>query len=154
MKRVLVSLLVVGALLTAVAFADDAKDEAIKKDRERIQGVWRVIALVVDGNEAKEEDAKKISVVNGADGTWNLRSDSVEVSQGTSTIDPTKEPKTIDFTPTRGEAKGDQFHGIYEVGENTRKLCFAPAGKERPTEFAAPAGTQHILVTFERVKDE
>jgi uncharacterized protein (TIGR03067 family) len=146
--------LVVGALLTAVAFADDAKDEAIKKDRERIQGVWRVIALVVDGNEAKEEDAKKISVVNGADGTWNLRSDSVEVSQGTSTIDPTKEPKTIDFTPTRGEAKGDQFHGIYEVGENTRKLCFAPAGKERPTEFAAPAGTQHILVTFERVKDE
>jgi uncharacterized protein (TIGR03067 family) len=154
MKRSLFSLLVVGALLTAIASADDAKDEAIKKDRERIQGVWRVIALVVDGNEGKEEDAKKISVVNGADGTWNLRSGDMEVSQGTSTIDPTKEPKTIDFTPTRGEAKGDQFHGIYEISENTRKLCFAPAGKERPTEFAAPAGTQHILVTFERVKDK
>ncbi len=154
MRRSFFSLLVVGALLTAIAAADDAKDKAIEKDRQRIQGVWQVVALVIDGNKAEEQDAKKLSVVNGADGTWNLRSEDMEISRGTSTFDPTKEPKTIDFTPTEGEAKGDQFLGIYELGKNKRKLCFAPAGKDRPTEFASTPGTGHILVTFERVKTE
>ena len=56
MKRLLFSLLVFGALLPAIASADDANEEAIKKDRERIQGLWRVVALVIDGNEAAEED--------------------------------------------------------------------------------------------------
>ena len=35
-----------------------------------------------------EEDAKKLTVVNGSDGTWNLRSEGKEISKGTSTIDP------------------------------------------------------------------
>ncbi|MEO8497646.1 MAG: TIGR03067 domain-containing protein [Planctomycetota bacterium] len=152
MKRSLFTLLVVGALLTAMASADDAKDEAIKKDREQIQGVWQVVSLVIDGNEAAKDDAKKLSVVNGADGTWNLRNGNMEVSQGDSTIDPTQKLKTIDFTPTKGESKGDRFFGIYELGQNSRKLCFAPAGKERPTEFSSRSGSQHILVTFEREK--
>jgi uncharacterized protein (TIGR03067 family) len=154
MKRSFFSLMVAGAFLAAVASADEAQDKAIEKDRQRIQGVWRVVALVVNGNNAEERDAKKISVVNGADGTWILRSEETDIAKGTSTIDPSKEPKTIDFTPTEGESKGDQFQGIYELGKNTRKLCFAPAGQERPTEFSSTSGSQHILVTFERVKDE
>ena len=65
-----------------------------------------------------------------------------------------KKPKTIDFTPTEGGGKGDQYLGIYELGEKTRKLCFAPSGKDRPTEFSSTPENQHILVTFERVKSE
>ena len=44
MKSSRFSLLVVGVLLTAIAFADDAKDkdEAIKKDRERIEGDFSI----------------------------------------------------------------------------------------------------------------
>jgi uncharacterized protein (TIGR03067 family) len=76
----------------------------------------------------------------------------MEISKGTSTFDPTKKPKTIDFTPTEGEGKGNLYLGIYELGENTRKLCFAPAGKERPTEFSSTPSNEHILVTFEREK--
>jgi hypothetical protein len=30
------------------------------------------VALEVDGNKASDEDAKKIKVVNGPDGTWTL----------------------------------------------------------------------------------
>ncbi|SRR6266496_2788564 len=50
-------LLVVGAILTAIATiasADDAKNEAIKKDRKQIEGTWRVVALEVNGNKAME----------------------------------------------------------------------------------------------------
>lgn len=155
MKRTYLGILAVGALLTAIAAiasAADAKDEAIKKDRKQIEGTWRIVALVVNGNQAMEEDAKKLTVVNGSGGTWSLHSEGNEVTKGTSTIDPTKKPKTIDFTPTEGESKGKLHLGIYELGEKTRKMCFASPGKERPTEFASAAGSEHILVTFEREK--
>jgi uncharacterized protein (TIGR03067 family) len=152
-----IGLSVLGLALIAMALfatAGDSKDEAIKKDRKLIEGTWRVVALEVDGNKASDEDAKKIAVVNGPDGTWTLFSDGKEIGKGTNSFDPTKKPKTIDFTQTEGEGKGNLYLGIYELGENTRKLCFAPPGKDRPTEFVSMPGTDHILVTFERVKDK
>jgi uncharacterized protein (TIGR03067 family) len=152
MIRLLFGLFTFAMFLTALASIgahDDAKDKAIKKDRKQIEGTWRVVALVVDGNPANEEDAKKLTVVNGSDGAWSLRSEDQEISKGSSSFDPTKKLKTIDFTPTEGADKDKQFLGIYELGEKTRKLCFAPSGKERPTEFSSTPGSEHILVTFE-----
>lgn len=157
MRNPFFGFLFVGVLLTAVvarAFADEAQDEAIKKDRKLIEGTWRVVALEIDGNKSMEEDARKLTVVNGSDGTWSLRSEGNEISKGTSTIDPTKKPKTIDFTVTEGEGKGNQYPGIYELGEKTRKLCFAPPGNARPTEFSSTPGSEHILVTLEREKSK
>lgn len=155
MKTCLLGLSVIGfslVITASFAGAEDAKDEAIKKDRKQIEGTWRAVALEVDGNKASDEDAKKITVVNGPDGTWTLFSEGKEVGKGTNSFDPTKKPKTIDFTPTEGEGKGNLYLGIYELSENTRKLCFAPPGKNRPAEFISMPGSEHILVTFEREK--
>ena len=154
MKNSFCGFLAAAALLTAIATitaADDAKDEAIKKDRKKIEGTWRVVALEVDGNKSPEEDARKLTVVNGSDGTWSLRSEDKEI-KGTSTIDPTVKPKTIDLTWTDEEGKENHSLGIYELGETTRKLCFAPPGKARPSEFSSTPGSEHILVKFEREK--
>ena len=155
MRSSSVGLFVVGVFLSAIAtiaYADDAMDEAIKKDRKLIEGTWRIVALEVNGNKAGEQDARRLSVVNGSDGTWRLLSEGKEITKGTSTFDPTKKPKTLDFTVTEGEAKGKQYLGIYELGEKTRKMCFAPPGKARPTEFTTSPGSEHIFVTFEREK--
>ena len=157
MRHRLVARAVVGALITAIAAiasADDAKDAAIQKDRNQIKGTWRVVVLVVNGSTAKEEDARKLTVVNGSDGTWSLYSEGKNISKGTSTFDPTKTPKTLGFTPTEGDTKGDQFFGIYELGKNTRKMCFAPLGKGRPADFSSTPGSEHICLTFEREKTE
>lgn len=56
--------------------------------------------------------------------------------------------------PTEGVWKVNQYLGIYEFGEETRRMCFAPPGKERPTVFAFTPGSEIILVTFEREKTE
>jgi uncharacterized protein (TIGR03067 family) len=157
MRSSFIGFVVVAVLFTAIATiatADDAKEEAIKKERKQIEGTWRIVTLEVNGNKAMEEDAKKLTVVNGADGTWSLLSEDKEISKGTSTIDPMKKPKTIDFTATEGEGKGKQYLGIYELSEKTRKMCFAPPEKERPTEFSSMPGSGHILVTFEREKNK
>ncbi len=157
MGRLLFGFMFVGVLLTAIgeiASADEAKDEAIKKDHKLIEGTWRIVALEINGEKSIEEDAKRLTVVNGSDGTWSLRSEGNEVSKGTSTIDPTQKPKTIDLTPTEGGGKDKAHLGIYELGEGTRKLCFAPPGKDRPTKFSSTKGSEHILVTFEREKSK
>lgn len=152
MRRALCGLLCVGALFATIALADDAKDEAIKKDKKLIEGTWRATELVVDGNKSQEEDAKKIKVVNASDGTWTLFSDDQEIAKGTSTFDPSQKPKTIDFMTTEGEGEGKTHLGIYELEENTRKVCFVAPGKDRPTDFTSTSGSERILVVFQREK--
>jgi uncharacterized protein (TIGR03067 family) len=147
MDKLLLGIATVGLVLTQIP-----KEEAIKQDRQRIEGTWRIVALEINGNKVNEEDARKLTVVNGSDGTWSVRSEGNEIASGTSAIDPAKTPKTLDFAQTEGEGKGQQYLAIYELGENTRRLCFAPPGKERPTEFASPVGSEIVLVTFEREK--
>jgi uncharacterized protein (TIGR03067 family) len=146
-----------GVGLMAVVFgtllpAEDARDEAVKKDRKKYEGTWQIVSLEVDGNQAGEEDARKITVTNAADGQWTLEAEGKVVARGTSVIDPTKKPKTVDLTVTEGKDKGKTALGIYEFSDDTRKVCLAPAGKGRPTEFAAPSGSGHILAVLKRVK--
>jgi uncharacterized protein (TIGR03067 family) len=145
-------ILVALLMVTTPASADDPHDEALQQERKLIEGTWRIVALEINGNKLGNEDAKKITVVNGPDGAWSLLSEGKEVAQGTNLFYPTKKPKTIDFTITAGGGKGNVHRGIYGLGEKSRRLCFAPAGKDRPAEFSSTAGSEHILVTFEREK--
>ncbi|MBX7102804.1 MAG: TIGR03067 domain-containing protein [Gemmataceae bacterium] len=139
-------------LVVAPVIADDATDKAMKEDRAKIAGTWRGVMIEVNGGRLSDEDARQVMVVNGTDGTWVLHHKGKVISRGTSTFNPTKNPKTVDFTPTEGEGKGNSYLGIYELGESTRKMCFAPAGKKRPEAFTTTSGSEHILVRFEREK--
>jgi len=130
--------------------AADANDEAIKKDRWHLEGTWRITSLEVNGIKTAEQDARSLFVINGLDGSWALRADGIDISKGTTTLDPSKTVKTIDITPTEGSGKGEQWVGIYELGENTRKLCYAPAGRGRPTEFGSKPGSEQVFVIYER----
>jgi uncharacterized protein (TIGR03067 family) len=134
----------------SLGFADEALDRAIERDRQQIAGTWQVVEIEVNGTKTKPEDAAKLTVVNGEDGSWKLLSEGKQVSEGTSTFDPTQQPKTIDFTPTDGGSAGSRHLGIYELGEKTRKLCFAAPGKQRPIEFTTSPGSGQVLVKFER----
>ena len=138
--------------LTAPLTADDAKDEAIKKDRKQYEGTWQVVSLEVDGNKAAEKDSKKITVINEADGTWAVEVEGKVVARGTSEIDPAKKPKAVDLKATEGDSKGKTALGIYEFADDTRKVCLAQPGKERPTEFSSTAGSGHTLSVLKRVK--
>jgi uncharacterized protein (TIGR03067 family) len=156
MKTSISLIVILGSILLGLSLmpaAEDEKQASIKKDRKKYQGTWRVISLEANGKKAPEEDVKKITVVNKADGTWILQVDGEKVTQGNSEIDPTQRPKTIDFMATEGDNKGQIVLGIYELGDENRKLCYAPPGKDRPSEFSAPAGSDHILVVFKREKN-
>jgi uncharacterized protein (TIGR03067 family) len=146
------SSLVIGLTLSFCAFVALAGEDAIEKERKNYQGVWRVVALEVDGKEVDDNNAKKLTFFNKADGTWKIESEGKEISSGKSDIDPTKKPKTIDFMPTSGVFSGNEYVGIYELGKDTRQICFVAKAKERPTEFSSPAGSGRFLIKFEREK--
>jgi uncharacterized protein (TIGR03067 family) len=155
MKTKVVVVGVLGSLITGFGLligADGAKEEAIRNDRTLYQGTWKVVSLLADGENLTEDDCKRITVLNEFDGRWTVKVDGVIIWQGISMIDPTKTPKTIDFTPTVGVHEGKTLRGIYEIAGDSRRLCYADLAKDRPVEFSAKAGSGHVLVTFKREK--
>jgi uncharacterized protein (TIGR03067 family) len=127
-------------------------DEAVTKDRQLYAGTWRITSLETDGIKVSEDEAKTITVINKEDGTWTLVVEGKVASRGTSKIDPTRKPKTIDLTETEGEQKGQTILGIYEVEKDSRKLCISKSGQKRPAEFSAKRGSGHTLIFFKPVK--
>jgi uncharacterized protein (TIGR03067 family) len=141
-----VTALTVGLLITC-----DSKDDLVQKDLSKFQGVWTLIALEQDGKKRPQEQAEKIKLTIQGN-KFILRKDSVVVSQGTFTLDPNRKPKEIDETITAGPNKGKVFVAIYEIDDKHHRICFAAAGKERPTAFSSPAGSGRLLQVWRRDK--
>jgi uncharacterized protein (TIGR03067 family) len=151
MTRYVVTALVAGLFLTT----DPPKtDDAAKKDKEALQGAWRPVSSEAGGKDQTEE-AKDHTLVFEGDTFAVKKGDEVRV-KGTFKLDPTKKPRTIDMTVTearRGEDKGKELHGIYELDKGTLKWCTAePGGTDRPKEFSTKEGTKHMLVTLKKEK--
>ena len=115
-------------------------------------GTWQVESVEIDGNKLSDDQAKAFKVINEPDGKWAIEQNGAVVARGTSKIDPAQKLKTVDLVQTEGDGKGQTILGIYELNGDTRKVCLAQAGKDRPTEFSAGAGSGHILAILKKVK--
>ena len=157
MTRLRPALACVSFLLTACAalhvHSDESVDDAIAKDRRWIRGTWRAIEIVVDGNKLDMAASQDFTVINKPQGDWVLFNKGKEIAKGTSTIDPTPKPKTLDFKVSEDD-QNQTYLAIYEYGETTRRMCFSKPGDARPSDFTAPSGSKRILVTFERQQAE
>jgi uncharacterized protein (TIGR03067 family) len=115
-------------------------------DAERLQGTWTV-------ESAEKQAPEKIkglrAVVKGD--SFCFRVGDKDLETAIIKLDPTKMPKTIDFQPaTPGKTEKRPSLGIYELKGNTLKLCWRKEGAERPTEFAAKADDDVMLMTLKR----
>lgn len=140
---------VVGLLLAA----DAPKEDPNKKDMDALQGSWKLVSRERDGKADPADAIKDIVVVNTGN-KFELKGgpSAVGATKGSFVIDATKKPKHMDRTPADGPQKDKTLLCIYELDGDTLKLCVAPAGKERPTEFSSKAGSGHILSVFKREK--
>ncbi len=55
-------------------------------------------------------------------------------------LDPTKQPKAIDYTDTFGADAGKTFLAIYSLKGDELIFCAAGEGHARPTEFKTKLG--------------
>ena len=143
MRLQVMMVLVAGFLIAA----DDPKKEA-----EKLQGTWRLVSLEVDGKKATKGEIKKEQkmVVKGDKFTSTV--DDKHSFKGTFKLDPAKKPKAVDAAVTEGQYKGKTLLGIYEVEGDMLRACYAPPGKERPTEFASKEGSGNHLYVYKREK--
>ena len=65
-------------------------------------------------------------------------------------IDPSKKPKTIDYSINGGPLVGLTMFGIYELDGDRVKFCLATPGKERPTGFATKLDDGQTMTVWKR----
>ena len=143
-------MLLPAALAVGLLVAGDAKDDAVKKDMEALQGKWQIVSLERDG---KSTDVAKDAVRVIKDDKYTVTPRPGVTIEGTFKIDPSAKPKTIDVTPTTGDNKGKTSLGIYEIDGDALKICWAPSGKDRPTEFKSPEGSGLFLAVHKKAKE-
>jgi uncharacterized protein (TIGR03067 family) len=145
MKARLLMIAALGLLLGACNRQATAKTP--KTDLDRLQGTWNLVSAIQDGNALPEDKVKQTTIVFKGDTFRFPGSAEYATSRaGTIKLVETKTPKEMDAISTEKEV----MLGIYALEENGYKVCFAPAGKPRPTEFTSTSGSGQILQVWQR----
>jgi uncharacterized protein (TIGR03067 family) len=132
--------------------ADDAKKE-VKKDLDRLQGTWTVMALTYNGEDSAAKVPNLQFKIEG-DVLAVVGNDEVkkEYAKMQLVLDPATKPKLLDFKVTGGTQKDATIEGIYELKDDELTICAKVLGKDRPTKFESPAGQSVALLVLKREK--
>jgi uncharacterized protein (TIGR03067 family) len=114
-----------------------------------LAGEWAFKSMVEDG---RAEECSGDVLAFAADGTFVARDDTGPQGAGTYTADATADPPEVDLDEA---GTGVTVRGIWKVDGDTLTLCVRTDPKRgRPTAFAAPPGSDCVLVTLKRAKKE
>lgn len=115
-------------------------DEA-REEMKKFQGTWRQILCEADGVKSPPDECGAEPVTTFTDDTFVVtRQDGSVVIKGTFVLDPTREPKEIDYTDTFGADAGKTFPAIYRFDGDQLTFCAADMGMDRPKVFRTRAG--------------
>jgi len=141
--------LIIASISVSLA-ADNPQDPASKKDLNGLQGTWKLVSAMKDGEALPEDKVKNTSIVIKDDTFVFPESAEYATSkEGTIKLDATKKPKQMDATSTE-----KNMLGIYKLDGDRYKVCFAPTGKPRPSEFASKPGSGNLLQVWKRKKEQ
>jgi uncharacterized protein (TIGR03067 family) len=122
---------------------DRAREEAARRDRDRLQGVWGFVS----GRREAE------LIVCGDHFTMRFRHGDIYV--GTYTVDPTSRPRAMDLFIQEGpEAyRGMTALAIYEFDGDHLIWCPSEPGRgQRHPAFPPEGDTEHLCIIFKRQK--
>ena len=136
-------LLTLGVICLALS---PLKYQKADDDLKLIEGAWIPVIAELSGQKLPDETLKDTRLIL-ADGRYTYQND-----HGAYTLAPSENPKAMDITGKEGPNQGKTFLAIYELTEDTLRICYDLAGKTRPQEFATKAGTRQFLVTYKRAK--
>ena len=125
--------------------------DAIAEEMKKLQGTWKQIAYERDGvTEPLDEQGWEPRVTFTGDTFVVTLADGSIPIKGTYKLDPTRDPKTIDWNDTIGEDAGKTLLAIYSLEGDRLVFCAAYPGLERPTELRTRPG--QVLRVSQREK--
>jgi len=145
----IVFLFSLAAVTLAPAWAEE--NEAVKKDLAQLQGEWSMVSGSANGQPMPEPMLKQMKRVCKGDESTTTSAGQL-FFKAKITIDPSKQPKTIDYQMIDGFTKGKKQLGIYEVDGDTFRSCFGAPGAERPADFTSKPGDGRTLSVWKRNK--
>ena len=123
-------------------------DPASRGDMEKLQGIWRTVAVEVDGSPVASwlfENARLVI----ADDRFTLRNplpDADQRTEGALRLDAGKIPKQLKLTLDGGQI----LEEIYELEGNTLRVCYPIKDGNRPTDFKTTPQSGLSVVVYER----
>lgn len=128
--------------------------DGLEDDRAASAGRWRIVSAELNGRQVDPGFTALLSVVYAADGTWTVFFKTLPVAEGTSNVNQAADPKTFEMTTLGSHASaGRRYRGIYEMRGGSRRMCFVPADRPRPTDFSTAPASERLLVSIERIVD-
>jgi len=124
--------------------------DASRSDHELIQGRWEYVSVRFDGRPFALEKGDHI-VISGRN--WTIHRNKL-IIKSRHTLDPTENPKHIDFVVER-DGKTFELKEIYRLEGDELILCEpATPSSPRPTTFSAEKGEKQYLIVLKRGKRE
>ena len=122
-------------------------------DPTRIQGTWKVISTQDNGRKPPPDAIRNLSMVITKD-RMAVKDGDKTVSEMFYILDSSKKPKWIDLARVRGGEQTKPLFGIYELKDDSLKICFDESGEgERPTAFESkPNSVNDVLIILQRKK--
>jgi uncharacterized protein (TIGR03067 family) len=117
---------------------------------EDLQGTWKPVEVELGGVKLPEAAFASWRLELGV-GTYRLQG-AESPDSGTVKVDASKKPATIDVTGADGPNRGKTYPAIYELKDDTLRICYDLSGKTRPTEFKTAKQTKLYLVIYKRDK--
>jgi len=145
MRLLTLMVFTLGACTAAFTHNDTDADQ---RDLTRMEGTWTMVSGEENGRKLSDEVRQEARLTIVSD--QHLVHVGPMITNGTHKIDAAATPKTIDSTDLVGPLKGRMLLGIYELTDTEFKVCFAPHGKERPTEFTSKAGSGNFIHCWQR----
>jgi uncharacterized protein (TIGR03067 family) len=115
---------------------------------------WQAVSVTRDGKAMSAADAKSVRAT--ADGSsFSLEIPGRKSMKGTYKINRNTSPAQMDVVVNGGPGKGAgvQMQGICELNGDTLKVCCAPPGQPRPTEFSSQPGSGNRMFVMKLVKN-
>jgi uncharacterized protein (TIGR03067 family) len=131
-----------------------AAGNPVQQDLAQLQGEWKLVKLRSGANELPADVLNKIKIVFEKDKFFMLI-DGKQVADASVTIDPTKNPKTMDLFAHSGVSKGLTDLAIYSIeGDKLLVVIFAPpfGQKKRPTEMPKGVTNDYDIMEMQRIK--
>jgi uncharacterized protein (TIGR03067 family) len=136
-------LVVLAVVLGLAAGCTRTDNEAVQQELQRLQGTWVGLSYTDAQRTVDGRDMAMSLVIDGD--RFSVRFNDEVKAQGKLNIDPTRTPRTIDFLEDTQTGRG-----IYELYENSLRVCYDGTGQERPTKLEVKPGSAIRLFVLHR----